>query len=49
MTDKLLNTLKSRYELRQLDTDEFAVIKANGMKFTVEAYCAEGLGHVSVM
>ena len=49
MTDKLLNTLKSRYELRQLDTGEFAVIKANGMKFTVEAYCAEGLGHVSVM
>jgi hypothetical protein len=32
-----------------LDIGEFATLKANGMTFAVEAYHAQGLGHVSVM
>ena len=49
MTDKLLDILKGKYTLTKLDAGEFASLKASGMKFSVEAYCAEGLGHVSVM
>ena len=49
MTDKLLNIIKSKYPITELDVGEFATLKANGMKFTVEAYKAEGLGHVSIM
>jgi hypothetical protein len=49
MTDKLLGIIKEKYPLRELDVDEFSALKANGMKFTVKAYCAEGLGHVSIM
>ncbi len=49
MTNKLLNIIKSKYPLTELDVGGFATLKANGMKFTVEAYKAEGLGHVSVM
>ncbi|MBQ3012493.1 MAG: hypothetical protein IJD74_03025 [Clostridia bacterium] len=49
MTDKLLGALMEKYTLTKLDAGEFASLKASGMKFSVEAYCAEGLGHVSVM
>lgn len=49
MTDKLLNILGEKYPLSELDVGEFATLKANGMKFCVKAYHAEGLGHVSVM
>lgn len=49
MTDKLLSVIESKYSLLELDAGEFATLKANGMNFTVKAYYAEGLGHVSVM
>lgn len=49
MTDKLLGALREKYTLTKLDAGEFASLKASGMKFSVEAYRAEGLGHVSVM
>ena len=49
MTDRLLALLKAHYPLRACDADEFSALKASGMRFTVEAYEAEGLGHVSVM
>jgi hypothetical protein len=49
MTGQLLNILGARHPLRKGDAGEFAALKANGMNFTVEAYEAEGLGHVSVM
>lgn len=49
MTDKLLDILKEKYTLTKLDAGEFASLKASGMKFSVEAYRAEGLGHVCVM
>ena len=41
MTDKLLDILKGKYTLTKLDAGEFASLKASGMKFSVEAYCAE--------
>ena len=49
MTDKLLSRLQQKYSLTPIDAGEFARLKANGMTFTVRAYHAEGLGHVSVM
>lgn len=49
MTETLLNILRERYALAKLDTGDMATLKANGMTFTVDAYHAEGLGHVSVM
>ena len=49
MIGKLLALLKEKYELTELDVGEFATLKASGMKFTVSAYHAKGLGHVSVM
>lgn len=49
MTDKLLNIIKEKHPLLELDVGEFATLKANGMRFSVRAYSAQGLGHVSVM
>lgn len=49
MTDRFLEIIKQAYPLCELDAGEFATLKANGMKFSVKAYHAEGLGHVSVM
>ena len=49
MTDKLLDLIKEKYNLCKLDVGEFSTLKASGMRFLVEAYRAEGLGHVSVM
>ena len=49
MTGKLLSMIKERFPLKEKNVGAFASLKANGMKFTVSAYEAEGLGHVSVM
>jgi len=49
MTDTLLQLLESRYALSELDAGAFSSLKANGMTFTVKAYAAKGLGHVSLM
>ncbi len=49
MISKLLALLKEKYELTELEVGEFSTLKASGMKFTVSAYHAKGLGHVSVM
>ena len=49
MTDKILSRLQQKYSLTAIDEGEFAKLKANGMTFTVRAFHAEGLGHVSVM
>jgi hypothetical protein len=49
MTDKLLEIIKTRHKLTPLSVGEFSTLKANGMTFTVQAYKAAGLGHVSVM
>lgn len=49
MTDRLIKLLGESYPLRRCDAGGFSALKANGMKFAVEAWEAEGLGHVSVM
>jgi hypothetical protein len=49
VTNTILSLIKRKYPLAELDVGEFAKLKVNGMKFTVSAYHAEGLGHVSVM
>lgn len=49
MTNRILSVIKSKYPLTALDVGSFASLKANGMNFTVNAYKAEGLGHISVM
>lgn len=49
MIEKLLSALKEKYALVELEIGEFSTLKASGMKFSVSAYEAEGLGHVSIM
>ena len=49
MTKRLLSLLGEKYPLAACDAGGFARLKAGGMTFTVEAYEAAGLGHVSVM
>lgn len=49
MTEKLLNLIKNKYSLDEIDAGEFSSLKANGMKFSIKAFKAQGLGHVSVM
>ena len=49
MTEKLLKKLAEKYPLTEIFVGEMSKLKASGMKFTVEAYKTEGLGHVSVM
>ena len=49
MTNKILDLIKTKYPLSPIDAGDMATLKASGMKFSVEAYKAEGLGHVSVM
>ena len=49
MTNTLLQCIENRFPLTKLSAREFSSLKASGMKFTVECYHAEGLGHVSVM
>ena len=49
MTNKILDLIKAKYPLSPIDAGDMATLKASGMKFSVEAYKAEGLGHVSVM
>lgn len=49
MTDKLLTIIGKKYPISSIDCGSFAEMKLNGMKFSISAYKAEGLGHVSVM
>ena len=49
MTGKILDLIKEKYSLSPLNAGDMATLKASGMKFSVEAYKAEGLGHVSVL
>ncbi|MBQ4091039.1 MAG: hypothetical protein IJC64_01850 [Clostridia bacterium] len=49
MTNRLLEIIGKNYKLCPIDVGEFSSLKANGMTFSVSAYVAEGLGHVSVM
>ena len=49
MINKILDIIKRKYVLNELEVGEFAQFKAKGMKFDIKAYHAEGLGHVSFM
>lgn len=49
MTDRLITLINKKFSLTEIDCGEFAKMKVNGMKFSIRAYKAEGLGHVSVM
>ena len=46
---ELLKTIGEKYPLKPMDAGEFSSLKASGMQFAIEAYEAEGLGHVSYM
>lgn len=49
MTDSILNIIKKKYEITEVSVGAMATLKANGMTFSIKAYQAKGLGHVSVM
>lgn len=49
MIEKLLNAIGSKFPLTEADPDDYKQLKANGMKFSIQAYKAAGLGWVSVM
>lgn len=49
MTNQILDNIRSKYVLNEIEVKEFSKFKAKGMKFSVQAYHAKGLGHVSVM
>ncbi len=49
MVDKILDIIKEKYSLEHIDAKEFSSFKAKGMKFSIEAYYAKGLGHISTM
>ena len=44
-----LRVIDDSYSLTPISVGEFAKLKVNGMKFTIQAYHVEGLGHISVM
>ena len=49
MIEKLLTAIRKDFPLTEQDAGDFQKLKANGMKFSIQAYKAEGLGWVSVM
>lgn len=49
MINQLLTIIRDRYPITHLDTGDMGTLKANGMNFIVEAYHAQGLGHISIM
>lgn len=49
MTETLLHRIGESYPLSERPTGAFAALKVEGMRFSIRAYHAEGLGHVSVM
>ena len=49
MISKILEIIKRKYPLTEIDTSEFSSFKAKGMKFEIKAYYAKELGHISVM
>ncbi len=49
MVKYILSSIDSLYPLEEINCENFASLKASGMKFNIKAYKAKGLGHVSVM
>lgn len=49
MTDKLLNLIREKYVLEEIDAKDLPYLKTRVINFSIQAYKAIGLGHVSVM
>ena len=49
MTEAFLNLINAHFPLTARDAGEFRALSLNGMDFAVQAYEAEGLGHVGIM
>ena len=49
MTNRLLEIIKAKYPLSEIDPGDMKTLKANGMTFSIQAFSAGGLGHVSIM
>ena len=49
MINSLISLVNEKYPLSEIDCAEFAKMKVNGMNFSITAYRAQGLGHISVM
>ena len=49
MINRITTLINQKYPLTEIDCGEFASMKVNGMDFSISAYKAEGLGHVSIM
>ena len=49
MIEKLLTAIEKKFPLAEEDAGDFKQLKANGMKFSIRAFRAEGLGWVSAM
>ena len=49
MIEEILKKIDEKYPLSEIDAKDMSNLKASGMKFTIRAYTAEELGHVSVM
>ena len=49
MTNAILQKIAQKYPLTELPVGDMGKLKASGMTFTVKAYHAEGLGHISIM
>lgn len=49
MIEKLLTAIGKDFPLTEQDAGDYKQLKANGMKFSIQAYKATGLGWVSVM
>ena len=47
--ERLLELVGSRCPLTKLSADGYDGLKVSGMRFSIKAYHAEGLGHVSIM
>lgn len=49
MIAKIIDEVSKIFPLKELEVGEMSALKAKSMKYTICAYYAEGLGHVSVM
>lgn len=48
-SEKALEIIGKKHPISEIDTSIWSDLHVNGMKFTIKAYEAEGLGHVSIM
>ena len=49
LSERMLQAIGKRFPLTETDVGPYGTMKVNGMKFTVRAFDAKGLGRVSVM